>query len=759
MGNQKHIIVVEHYDGFLEYLSDEKEEKLSSLGLGLPLEEIAQSLDYRITVLCWDEWLRCETQPDSPFFWVQSPATRPIEPHPFDPVPWSDSVRVKRVRIRTTNPEQWRLFGEDGKFNAHTVGFGSDSDISFLLSYCVNSELEFLFRQDPFDAVIAPMWGGSTYISQMSKATGSTRLPSIPFILVVTDTARNRNIANQEGYWTRPIIVRRQMEDVSLALADLVFVFGERGKEIANQGRLPESSPPVLVPRRVDPALLEKIRNQADQSRNLETKLQFFLYEPQQASSGILSALDATELLSVRGIRLQEPVISAGPSMVFAPMKPHSFAEFWSTRGFVQELILKSQWKWQQEFPDTKESFPVRMYPSFFDPFPNIWDELSRGSFVLLSPAAAEGLAPEQALPPLCRIKNHPEPDQVASALQNILSTNIAELDQFRRDVCRKVWMAHTGATRKNLLHKAVGALQKTLDSQPNHPDLSRVSMMFLDRRTPLRDATSQQTVLPKTQETDETLSVVITCYEMGSMIQETVQSVWKSEHLPDEVWIIDDGSRGTDTLKCLDHLQNEAALKNYPLKFFRQRNQGLASARNQGLELARGEYISFLDGDDLILPSFYGTALNLLKNNPGLGGVASWVLIFGEDTRDGFWNAPQAELPFLYTENTIFVPCMMPTRLLKQLGGYDMRQRYSLEDWELSIRILESGRPIVTIPAYMAKYRVRKNSMLRSATTIQNQIMREQMFSAHKGHISTFATEVAMLLEHRLGIDWTNKL
>lgn len=48
---QNHLIVVEAYAGFTEFLSDEPEELKSAQGLGLPLEEIAQLLDCRITVL------------------------------------------------------------------------------------------------------------------------------------------------------------------------------------------------------------------------------------------------------------------------------------------------------------------------------------------------------------------------------------------------------------------------------------------------------------------------------------------------------------------------------------------------------------------------------------------------------------------------------------------------------------------------------------------------------------------------------------
>ena len=71
--DQNHIVIVEAYEGFIEFLSDEPGERESTQGLGLPVEEISEALDCRITILCWDEWYRYEVKET----WVPTPATRP----------------------------------------------------------------------------------------------------------------------------------------------------------------------------------------------------------------------------------------------------------------------------------------------------------------------------------------------------------------------------------------------------------------------------------------------------------------------------------------------------------------------------------------------------------------------------------------------------------------------------------------------------------------------------------------------------------
>ena len=748
--NQNHIVIVEAYEGFIEYLTDELEERKSLQGLGLPVDEIADRLNCRITILGWDQWYRYEQKET----WVPSPATRPVSPPDFScQTAVFKSTKVKRVSISPRDPDYCLPFDEKG-LSPRSYGLINDSGLLFFVSYCLNKELQIFYNKDPFQAIILPMWGGLGYVSQMARATRSDNFVDVPFAVVVTDTSANRQMINQEGVWTRHAIVRRQMEDISLALADLVLVFGQRGNKIADAGRLPEAPPPVYTPRFVDSLLLDKIANESVRLTDVQKPLEFFLYEPQQAASGALSALDAVSLLTNKGVRLNRPMVSAGPPMTFAPMKPRTFEDYWSSRGAIREIVRERQWEWRREYPTLDRVFPVRLYPSFFDHLPNIWAELARGSFVLLSPAAAEGLAPGEILPQEVLIQGDPVPEKVADCVEKIAEKGIEKLDQIRRELCMRIVAAHRGEGRRRLIEETTEALEMLLQFPPEPQDLSRVALMFSDRRIPLR-ILAQKDIPPPLPEPRPgakkgSLSVVVTCYEMGSMIREAVESVWASERQPDEVLLIDDGSHGEETIAKIRELEKDASERGLPFKVIRQRNQGLSSARNTGLKAADGEFISFLDGDDMIEPQFYRIALKILEKYPRLGGVAAWASIFGADIADGFWNAPQPEFPFLFLECSIIVPCLTRTELLRNLGGYDIRQRYNYEDWELGIRMLVSGWPIVTVPMHLLKYRVRRDSLYRSMTYVQNQVMRELLLNTHRETVSKFAVEIAMQLENQ---------
>ncbi len=746
-----HILVIESYEGCSNFLTNQPEEWELSRGLGLPLEEIAEALDCRITVLCWDEWYGYEAKET----WTPFPATRPLYSQDCI-VPGADFIfkRVQRISIPPRDPEHRLPFSKKG-LSPRSYGLINDSGLLFFISCCLHEELKNFYTADPFQMVILPMLGGIGYVVQMSKATMLQDAIRVPFAVVVTDTSANQQQANHEGLWTRHATITRQMEDISLALADLAITFGPRGKQIAHSGRLPEALPPKLAPRFVKKQILDKIAEASSTLLDNSKPFKFFLYEPQQACSGILAMLDAVNLAFGKGLRLPYPFVSAGPPMVFAPVRPRAFEDYWSSRGFAKELIRHRQWEWHQKYPDLSGNFPIRFYPSLFDHLPVVWPELARQSLCILSPASAEGIAPGQDLPKEILLPGEPEPAMMADHLLRLAATNAATMNRIRKELCSGVVSAHRGNIRKRLLEETVKGLKQILFSPPPPADLSRIALMFLDRRVPLSILAGKNT--PPIISGNHSglrkgkLSVVITCYEMGKMIQETMESVWNSTRSPEEILLIDDGSHGNETLETINSLEITAKQKSLPLKVIRQKNQGLAAARNVGLDSAKGEFISFIDGDDLIEPGFYHTAVQILQKYPRLGGVASWAFIFGENCAPGFWNAPQAELPLLFSENSVVVPCMMRTSILRELGGYDVRQRYNYEDWELSIRLVASGWPIITVPAHLMHYRIRSGSLYRDMTSIQNQVMRELMLHSHQETVSRFSMEIVMQMENRL--------
>lgn len=91
------------------------------------------------------------------------------------------------------------------------------------------------------------------------------------------------------------------------------------------------------------------------------------------------------------------------------------------------------------------------------------------------------------------------------------------------------------------------------------------------------------------------TVSVIIPCYNAGPFLGETLDSVLAQTYPPLEVLVIDDGST--------DESAEIAEAYGPPVRVIRQANQGESVARNRGIEQAEGEWIAFLDADDVWKP------------------------------------------------------------------------------------------------------------------------------------------------------------
>ena len=92
-------------------------------------------------------------------------------------------------------------------------------------------------------------------------------------------------------------------------------------------------------------------------------------------------------------------------------------------------------------------------------------------------------------------------------------------------------------------------------------------------------------------------VSVIIPAYNRADLIEETLDSVFAQTYRDYEIIVVDDGSTD-DTRAVLAPLA--AAGK---LRYTYQENAGLPAARNTGIRMAAGQYVAFLDSDDLFTP------------------------------------------------------------------------------------------------------------------------------------------------------------
>ncbi len=108
-------------------------------------------------------------------------------------------------------------------------------------------------------------------------------------------------------------------------------------------------------------------------------------------------------------------------------------------------------------------------------------------------------------------------------------------------------------------------------------------------------------------------VSVIIPVYKVEKYIAATVQSVLEQTYKNFELLIVDDGSPDRSIEICQQFTDPR-------VKILRQENRGVAAARNTGIRAAQGEYIAFLDADDLWVPHKLEAHVEHLNSSPQVG-------------------------------------------------------------------------------------------------------------------------------------------
>ena len=208
-------------------------------------------------------------------------------------------------------------------------------------------------------------------------------------------------------------------------------------------------------------------------------------------------------------------------------------------------------------------------------------------------------------------------------------------------------------------------------------------------------------------------LSVVIPTWNRASIVCEAVASALKQRVGEVEVIVVDDASRD-ETIALL----NRTFGAQIRVLCLRNRS-GSGAARNAGAELAQGEFVAFLDSDDVWLPGKLDVELRLFAEFPEANDVISDSRNFFEGVVDGssrfaqngLLSATQGAIrladdcAWLWTNSTSTVhTCGVIVRrdVLKQLGRTLFAEDLSCcEDWEFQMRLYQLGHIVVLPEVY----------------------------------------------------------
>jgi glycosyltransferase involved in cell wall biosynthesis len=198
-------------------------------------------------------------------------------------------------------------------------------------------------------------------------------------------------------------------------------------------------------------------------------------------------------------------------------------------------------------------------------------------------------------------------------------------------------------------------------------------------------------------------ISVIIPVYNGENTIRDTIASVLNQTFSALELIIIDDGS--TDSTPDVI-----ASISDPRVRAFSYTNSGQAASRNRGVSLAKGEYVSFIDADDLWTPEKLESQWQALQANPEAAVAYSWTDCIderGQFSRRGSYISASGDV---YAKLLLvdFIESgsnpLIRTDAFEAVGGFD-ESLPAAEDWDLWLRLAQRYR-FVAVSASQIRYR-----------------------------------------------------
>jgi hypothetical protein len=202
-------------------------------------------------------------------------------------------------------------------------------------------------------------------------------------------------------------------------------------------------------------------------------------------------------------------------------------------------------------------------------------------------------------------------------------------------------------------------------------------------------------------------VSTIITVYNRPQLLRESVNSVLLQTHRPIEIVIVDDGS--TDESGAV----GRAFENQYPgvIRYVHQDNRGPAGASNRGLEFVTGEFVQFLDSDDLLMPEKFALQVAGLRAHPECGISYGYV-------REYALGQPWSGFPSRRTGHTFdrLFPALLSGKIWPTPAPLYRRQVVDQngpfldvsihQDWEYECRAAARGVRLHHCRHYLADFR-----------------------------------------------------
>lgn len=217
------------------------------------------------------------------------------------------------------------------------------------------------------------------------------------------------------------------------------------------------------------------------------------------------------------------------------------------------------------------------------------------------------------------------------------------------------------------------------------------------------------------------TISVIVPCYNAEGTIERCVSSLLNQTYSLIEIILINDGSKDK-TGEILDELQNR--FYSYDLRVIQQNNMGVSETRNLGINIAKGDFISFVDADDFVEPTFFEDLITPFFDNAQISlsvvGVEKSEKVVPVQSERRLINSVKYFEEIFKNKDVKGYPCnkLYKKQILLDEGVYFDTRLSILEDLEFNVRYSQYVDLVSVSPEKSYHYIIQENSAMASPWT-----------------------------------------
>jgi glycosyltransferase involved in cell wall biosynthesis len=229
-------------------------------------------------------------------------------------------------------------------------------------------------------------------------------------------------------------------------------------------------------------------------------------------------------------------------------------------------------------------------------------------------------------------------------------------------------------------------------------------------------------------------VSIIIPVYNQEKYLSETLISVLNQTYFNWECILVNDGSTDNSVAVLQPFLTQDKRFH-----FINSENKGVSNARNLALQQAKGEYVLFLDGDDLIHPEKIQQALSNFQKNPDLSIVFNTTSYFQDIMENNLYDIKiDAKLLnftdlLLYWGEKIILPIHSAIIKRSLLDGIEFNTNLTAqEDWLVWLRFFKNKPKVLVLDEVLSFYRKHNTSRTQSFSLKKDHFKALQIFEKY---------------------------